>query len=85
MRGFPEDCLKVYENCADHLSSNLRLNEISILTFFQFYSKKKNRNQSEIVSEATYDLHPNYYFEILNLKFVGRSLMIRRFGLHSNS
>ena len=34
MQGFAEDCLVVYENRADYLSNNLRLNEISILTFF---------------------------------------------------
>ena len=56
----------MYENRADHLSDNLRLNEISIL--FQFYSKI-NRNQLEIVVKATYDLHSNKYFEILNLTF----------------
>ena len=43
-RGFAEDCLEVIENCADHLS-NLRLNEISILTFFQFYCKISRNNQ----------------------------------------
>ena len=30
--GFAEDCVEVYKNWADHLSSNLRLNEISLLT-----------------------------------------------------
>ena len=55
--GFAEDCLEVYENCADNLSNNLRSNEISILIFFQF-SKKKNRNQLEIVVEAIHGLHP---------------------------
>ena len=29
-------CVKI---CADNLSNNLRLNEISILIFFQFYCK----------------------------------------------
>ena len=29
----------------------------------------KNRNQLEIVVEATYGLHPNKHFEILNLTF----------------
>ena len=43
----------MYENRADNLSNNLRLNEISILIFFQFYCKI-NRNQLEIVVEATY-------------------------------
>ena len=37
---------------------NLTLNGISILTFFQFCCKV-NRNQSEIVVEATYGLHPD--------------------------
>ena len=39
MRGFAEDCLEVYENHADDLSTNLILQEISILIFFQFYCK----------------------------------------------
>ena len=58
----------MYENCANRLSNNLRLNEISILTLFQFYFKI-NRNQLEIVVKATYSLHPNKYFEILHLIF----------------
>ena len=82
--GFAQDCLEVYENGTDHLSNNQRLNEISKLIFFQFYFKIK-RNQLEIVLTATYGLHPNKYFEILNLTFWGRSLLTRRFGLHSNS
>ena len=60
--------MKVYENRADRLSNNLRLNEISILSFLQFYCKI-NRNQLEIVVKATYGLHSNKYFEILNLTF----------------
>ena len=79
-----EGWLEVYENRADHLRNNLRLNEISILNFSQFYFKI-NRNQLEIVVKATYDLHPNKYFEILHLTFWGRSPMMRRFNLHSNS
>ena len=66
--GLPEDWLEVYENCADRLSNNLRLNEISILTCFQFYFKI-NRNQLELVVKATFGLHPNEYFEILQLAF----------------
>ena len=58
MRGFAEDWLELYKNRADHLSNNLRLNEISLLIFFQFYCKI-NRNKLEIVVEATYGLHPN--------------------------
>ena len=53
--------LEVYENRDDNLSNNLRLNEIFILIFLQFYGKI-NRNQLEIVVEATYGLHPYYYF-----------------------
>ena len=49
--------MEVYENCADNLSNNLRLNEISILIFFQFYCQI-NRNRLEIVVETTYGLHP---------------------------
>ena len=74
----------MYENRTDHLSNNLRLNEISILIFYQFYFKIK-RNKLEIVVKATYGLHPNKYFEILNLTFWGRSVVTRRFGLQSIS
>ena len=73
-----EDWLKVYENGVDCLSNNLRLNEIS--TFFQFYLKRI-RNQLEVIVKETYSLHPNKYFEI----FWERSLVMRRFGFHSNS
>ena len=52
--------------------------------FFQFYCKI-NRNQLEIVVEATYGLHPNQYFKILDLKFEGRSLVTRRFGFLSKT
>ena len=52
-----ELCLEVYENQADHISDNLRLNKISIFVFFNFYDKI-NTNQLEIVVEATYSLHP---------------------------
>ena len=61
-------CIWKNENCADHLSNNLRLNEISILIFFQIYCKI-NRNQSEIVAETTYGLHPHSYFETSHLEF----------------
>ena len=79
-----EDWLEVYENRADCLSNNLRLNEISILTFPQCYFKV-NTNQLEIVLKATYSLHPNKFFKILYLTFWGRSLVTKRFILHSNS
>ena len=49
--------MEVYENRADNLSNNLKLNEISILIFFQLYCKIK-RNRLETVVEATYGLHP---------------------------
>ena len=61
------------------LSNNLRLNEISILTFSQFYFKM-NGSQLEIVVKATYGLHPNEYFEILDLTYLGRNLVTRCFG-----
>ena len=48
----------MYKNHTDHLSNNLWLNEMSILTFFQFYFKI-NRNQLERVVKVTYGLHPN--------------------------
>ena len=80
----PEDWLEVHEHRTDCLSNNLRLNEISIRTFFQLYFKI-NRNRLEIVIKTTYGLHPNKYLEIFHLTFWGRSLVMRRFGLHSNS
>ena len=55
-----EDLLRIawkYENRADQLSNNLILQEISTLIFFQFYWKI-NRNQSQIIVEATYGLNP---------------------------
>ena len=79
-----EDQLEVYENRADHLSNNLRLNEISILPFFRFYFKIK-RNQLKIVVKATHGLHPNKYFEILYLTFSKKPLVARNFGLYLNS
>ena len=57
MQGFAEDCLEVYENRANNLSNNLRLNEIFMFIFLQFYCKI-NRKQLEIVVETTYGLHP---------------------------
>ena len=57
-RGFVENCLEVYGNRSNHLRNNLRLNEISILIFFQFYCEIK-RKRLVIVVETTYDLHPN--------------------------
>ena len=57
MRGFAEHYLEVYKNRADNRSNSLRLNEISILIFFQFYCKI-NRNQLEIIVEAINDLLP---------------------------
>ena len=47
----------MYESRADNLSNNLRLHEICILIFFQFYYKI-SRNQLEIVKEGTYGLDP---------------------------
>lgn len=76
--------MAVYENRYDHLSNNLILNEISKLIFFQFYCRI-NREQLEIAVETIYGLNPDKYFEILNLKFGGRNLLTRRFGLHPNS
>ena len=67
MREFAEYCLQVHETCADHLSNNLRLNEISILIFLSISLQNKQK-PLEIVVEATYGLHPHYFSEILNLK-----------------
>ena len=52
--------------------------------FFNF-TAKNNRNQLEKVVKAFYGLHPNKYFEILNLAFEGRSLVMRCFRLHQKS
>ena len=82
--GLAKDWLEVYENWADRLSNNPRLNEISRLTFSQFYFKI-NKNQLKIVLKATYGLHPNKYFKILHLIFWGINLVTRRLHLYSNS
>ena len=68
-RGFAKDCLEMYENRADHLSNNLKLNQISMLIFFQFYCKT-NRNQLKIVLESLYGVQVNKYFEILKIKIM---------------
>ena len=53
------------ENRADHLSNNLSLDEISMLIFFGF-SCKTNRNQLEIIVEATYGLWSTPYSWVAN-------------------
>ena len=78
-----EDWLEVHENRAE-TRNNLRLSQITILTFSQFYFKI-NRNQLEIVVKATYGLDPSKYVEILHEIFWVRSLVKGRFSLHSNS
>ena len=42
-RRFAEDCLEVYENCADHLNNNLMLKEISILFSFPILLQNKQK------------------------------------------
>ena len=42
-RGFAEDCLEVHGDRADHLSNNLRLQEISILIFFSVLLQNKQK------------------------------------------
>ena len=79
-----EDYLEVYKNHPDHLNNNLRLKEISILIFLQFYCKI-NREQLEILIEVAYSSRPKKYFEVLNLTIGGRSQIMKRFGCHSNS
>ena len=56
-------CMKI---ALIYLRNNLRLNEISILTILQT-SCKIQKNQLEIIAKAIYSLHPNKYFEMLNL------------------
>ena len=75
--------MELHENCVSRLINNLRLNEIYVLNFSHFCFKI-NRNQLHIIIKATYGLHPNKYLEILHLTFWGRSLVTKRFGLHSN-
>ena len=75
--------LEVYENRADHVRNNLRLNETFMLFFFQCYCKIY-RKQLDIIVEATYGLHSNEYFEQLNLIFGARSLEAGRFRYLSN-
>ena len=84
MWGFTEDWLKLYENCTDSINNNLRLSEIYIVTFFEFYFKI-NRNQLEIIVKATYSWYNSKYFEILHLTYWGGSLVTIIFGFHSNS
>ena len=56
----------MYDNRTDNLNNNPRLNEVSILIFFQL-NWRINRNQLEIVVEATYGLHTTWI--ILNIEF----------------
>ena len=67
----------MYQNCADHPSNNLRLNEISYLFLILLQNKEKSIRNS---CRSNYGILPNDYFEILNVKFGGRS-----FALYSNS
>ena len=55
-------CMKITKCMNDRLSNNLRLNEISILTFSQFCFKI-NRNQLEIIVRATYGSYSNKILE----------------------
>ena len=75
-----KDLLRIVWKCIN----NLRFHETSIFIFFQFYCKI-NKKQLEIVVEVTYGLHPNQYFEILDLKIAGKGLMKRCFKLYLNS
>ena len=56
--------MELYENHSDCLSSNLKLSEISILTFSQFYFKI-NRIQLEIVVSSS--KKAKYYYFSLNI------------------
>ena len=67
--------MEVYNNRADNLINDLRLNEISILSCFKF-SCQVNRNQLEIVVEAT------CAYTLILITFGGRSLGTRRFRLY---
>ena len=59
----------MYENHTDHISNNLRLNEISIIVFLPilFQNKQKLIRNS---SKRTYELHPNKHLKsnILSIK-----------------
>ena len=74
----------MYEDRADHLSNNLRLNEISILIFFRNLPQNK---QKPIRNSCRNNLWSKsfQYFEILNLKFCGKNLEMKCVGFHSNS
>ena len=56
--------MELYENHSDCLTSNLKLSEISILTFSQFYFKI-NRIQLEIVVSSS--KKAKYYYFSLNI------------------
>ena len=60
--------------------------KIAMIIYAIFFPNllQTNRNQLEKVVEATYDIHLNLCFQILNLKIGGKSLVTRCFGLHSN-
>ena len=57
----------------------------SLCLSFSSFAEKINRNQLEVVVEATYGLRPSKYFETMSQSFGGRSLMTKRFGFHLNS
>ena len=42
------------------------------------------KKQLQIVVGTTYGLNPYQYFQKQNLKFLGRSLVTKRFSFHSN-
>ena len=78
----PNNVVDKYAVCVK--KNNVCIFICSTLTFFQFYCKV-NRNQLKVFVKSTYGLYHNKYFEIINLRFWERSLVMRCFELHSNS
>ena len=51
---------------------------------FLYLSFSNFTAENQLVVEETYGPHPNYYFEMLNLKIGERILVTRCFGFHSD-
>ena len=64
-----EDLLRIIWKCM------MRLNEILILVFVPLYCKTSKPKSIANNCRSNLDLHPNKYFQILNVLFEGRSLM----------
>ena len=58
----------------------MKLKEILILIFIQLYCKINKPKSIANNCRSNLDLHPNKYFQILNVLFEGRRLMTIVFG-----